>query len=81
MFVLLPRCASSITLPTPVAFRKGSSELDLAKIHTQPVHSGTFLCCYRRCYLITKISDNQIRSASARQKETKRRYNARADTT
>lgn len=76
--VLPPSCS-----PTPVAFRKGSSELDLARIHTRHTHSGDFLCCYRRCYLISwgweqrvwdsaeEVSDNQIRTASAVQKRNK----------
>lgn len=40
-----------ITLPTPVALRKGGNEIDLARIHTSCAHSGASLCCYRCCLI------------------------------
>lgn len=89
----LPCLGSSIMLPTPVTPRKTGSKVDLARSHRIYTHSGAFLCCSRRCYLVSwgweqgiyvsaeKVSDNQIRSASAiasvllHQKGTKGRCN------
>uniref|UniRef100_A0A8C9A7B5 Uncharacterized protein n=1 Tax=Prolemur simus TaxID=1328070 RepID=A0A8C9A7B5_PROSS len=76
--MLLPFGNPSTMLPTPIAFRRGSSEADLAGIHSRYAPSGAFLCCSRRFYLISwgceqgiydsaeKVSYTQIRSASAR---------------
>lgn len=53
-----------ISLPTPVALRKGGNEIDLASIHTSGAHSGASLCCYR-CYLISRGWEQRICESTA----------------
>uniref|UniRef100_A0A8D2EDY4 Uncharacterized protein n=1 Tax=Theropithecus gelada TaxID=9565 RepID=A0A8D2EDY4_THEGE len=49
----LPCWGSSIMLPTLVTPRKTGSKVDLARSHRIYTHSGAFLCCSRRCYLVS----------------------------